>query len=104
MRIGHSVGVILPQGVWSRSKLANADTMFVTDAANGVVATTRGPEFDTPLAAARAVMNIRATCCASWPSDLCGLAGRRGPAARALRGTLIASRRTKGGPRAELSA
>ena len=38
-QIGNSVGVILPKEVLARLKVAKGDTVFVTDAANGVLLT-----------------------------------------------------------------
>jgi putative addiction module antidote len=38
-RIGNSVGVILPKEVLVRLKLEKGDTVFVTDAVNGVTLT-----------------------------------------------------------------
>jgi putative addiction module antidote len=59
MQIGNSVGVILPKEVLSRLKLAKGDTVFVTDAQNGLVLTPYNPDFETQMAAARAVMKKR---------------------------------------------
>ena len=40
------MGVILPKEVLSRLKLAKGDTVFVTDAQNGVVLTPYDPDLD----------------------------------------------------------
>ena len=45
-QIGNSVGVILPKEVLARLKLEKGDTVFVTDAANGVMLTPYDPEFE----------------------------------------------------------
>ena len=42
-QIGNSVGVILPKDVLARLKLGKGDTVFVTDAANGVTLTPYDP-------------------------------------------------------------
>lgn len=42
-QIGNSVGVILPKEVLVRLKLEKGDTVFVTDAANGVTLTPYDP-------------------------------------------------------------
>lgn len=42
-QIGNSVGVILPKEVLARLKLGKGDTVFVTDAANGVTLTPYDP-------------------------------------------------------------
>ena len=42
-QIGNSVGVILPKEVLARLKLEKGDTVFVTDAANGVMLTPYDP-------------------------------------------------------------
>jgi len=36
-QIGNSLGLILPREVLARLKLQKGDTVFVTDAANGVI-------------------------------------------------------------------
>ena len=58
-QIGNSVGVILPKEVLTRLKLEKGDTVFVTDAVNGVTLTPYSPEFEAQMAAARAVMKKR---------------------------------------------
>jgi putative addiction module antidote len=45
-QIGNSVGVILPKELLSRLKLEKGDTLFVSDAANGVMLTPYDPELD----------------------------------------------------------
>ena len=58
-QIGNSVGVILPKEVLARLKLEKGDTVFVTDAVNGVMLTPYSAEFDEQMTAARRVMKKR---------------------------------------------
>jgi putative addiction module antidote len=58
-QIGNSVGLILPKEVLARLKLEKGDTVFVTDAVNGVMLTPYSAEFETQMAAARKVMKKR---------------------------------------------
>ena len=55
-QIGNSVGVILPKEVLARLKLEKGDTVFVTDAANGVTLTPYDPALDEQLALGREFM------------------------------------------------
>ena len=55
-QIGNSVGVILPKEVLARLKLEQGDTVFLTDAANGVNLTPYSAEFEAQMTAARRVM------------------------------------------------
>ncbi len=55
-QIGNSVGVILPKEVLARLKLEKGDTVFVTDAANGVMLTPYDPSLDAQLEAGREFM------------------------------------------------
>jgi len=52
-QIGNSVGLILPKEVLARLKLEKGDTVFVTDAANGVLLTPYDASLDEQLAAGR---------------------------------------------------
>ena len=45
-QIGNSVGVILPKEVLARLKLEKGDTLYLTDAANGVMLTPYDPALD----------------------------------------------------------
>mgnify|MGYP001189031484 CR=1 FL=1 len=56
-QIGNSVGVILPKEVLARLKLQKGDTVFVTDAANGVTLTPYDPDLDEQLKAGREFMH-----------------------------------------------
>lgn len=58
-QIGNSVGVILPKEVLARLKVEKGDTVFLTDAANGVLLTPYSQEFETQMDAAREVMKRR---------------------------------------------
>ena len=55
-QIGNSVGVILPKDVLARLKLGKGDTVFVTDAANGVMLTPYDPALAEQLQAGRDFM------------------------------------------------
>jgi putative addiction module antidote len=55
-QIGNSVGVILPKDVLARLRLEKGDTVFVTDAANGVMLTPFDPALDEQLEAGREFM------------------------------------------------
>jgi putative addiction module antidote len=55
-QIGNSVGVILPKEVLARLKLEKGDTVFLTDAANGVMLTPYDPALDEQLEAGREFM------------------------------------------------
>jgi putative addiction module antidote len=55
-QIGNSVGVILPKEVLARLKLEKGDTVFVTDAANGVMLTPYDPGLAEQLEAGREFM------------------------------------------------
>ncbi len=58
-QIGNSVGVILPKDVLARLKLEKGDTVFLTDAADGIKLTPYSLEFETQMNAARGVMKRR---------------------------------------------
>ena len=58
-QIGNSVGVILPKEILARLKLEKGDTVFVTDAPQGVMLTPYSAEFDEQMTAARRVMKKR---------------------------------------------
>ena len=58
-QIGNSVGVILPKDVLARLKLEKGDSVFLTDAANGVLLTPYDPEFETQMDEARSIMKRR---------------------------------------------
>jgi putative addiction module antidote len=56
-QIGNSVGLILPKEVLARLKLEKGDTVFVTDAVNGVMLTPYDPALDEQLEAGREFMH-----------------------------------------------
>jgi putative addiction module antidote len=58
-QIGNSVGVILPKDILARLKLGKGDTVFVTDAANGVNLSAYNPEFEIQMTEARRIMKER---------------------------------------------
>jgi putative addiction module antidote len=55
-QIGNSVGVILPKEVLARLKLVKGDTVYLTEAVNGVNLTPYDPELEAQLDAGRAFM------------------------------------------------
>ena len=55
-QIGNSVGVILPKEVLARLKLEKGDTLYLTDAANGVMLTPYDPALDEQVEAGREFM------------------------------------------------
>ena len=55
-QIGNSVGVILPKELLARLKVEKGDTLFATDAANGVTLTPYDPELEAQLQAGREFM------------------------------------------------
>ncbi|RFO97636.1 AbrB/MazE/SpoVT family DNA-binding domain-containing protein [Rhodoferax lacus] len=56
IQIGNSVGVILPKDVLARLKVARGDTLFLTEATNGLTLTPYDPELDEQLKAGREFM------------------------------------------------
>ena len=56
-QIGNSEGVILPKEVLARLKVAKGDTLFVTDAANGIILTPYDPELEVQLKLGREFMH-----------------------------------------------
>ena len=55
-QIGNSVGVILPKELLARLKLEKGDTLFVTEAANGVNLSPYDPTLEDELALGREFM------------------------------------------------
>lgn len=55
-QIGNSVGVILPKDVLARLRLVKGDTVFLTEAANGVTLTPYDPELEEQLKLGREFM------------------------------------------------
>ncbi|MCR5867015.1 MAG: AbrB/MazE/SpoVT family DNA-binding domain-containing protein [Aquincola tertiaricarbonis] len=58
-QIGNSVGVILPKEVLARLKLEKGDTVYLTEAENGVTLTPYSTEFERQMTEARRVMKKR---------------------------------------------
>ena len=58
-QIGNSVGLILPKEVLARLKVAKGDTVFVTDAVNGVMLTPYSADFEVQMTAARRITKKR---------------------------------------------
>jgi putative addiction module antidote len=58
-QIGNSVGVILPKEMLARLKLEKGDTVYVTEAPDGVRLTPHDPVFEEQMKAAREVMKSR---------------------------------------------
>jgi putative addiction module antidote len=56
-QIGNSVGVILPKEVLARLKLVKGDTVFLTEAANGITLTPYDPELEAQLKLGREFMH-----------------------------------------------
>jgi putative addiction module antidote len=56
-QIGNSVGVILPKEVLARLKLVKGDTLFLTEAVNGITLTPYDPELDEQLKLGREFMH-----------------------------------------------
>lgn len=55
-QIGNSVGVILPKEVLARMKVEKGDTLFLTEAANGITLTPYDPELEEQLKQGREFM------------------------------------------------
>ncbi len=55
-QIGNSVGVVLPKEVLARLKLQKSDSVFLTEAANGITLTPYDPSIEEELDAGRAFM------------------------------------------------
>ena len=58
-QIGNSVGVVLPKDLLARLKLEKGDTLFWTEAANGVNLSAYSPEFEIQMTEARRIMKRR---------------------------------------------
>ena len=56
-QIGNSVGVILPKEMLARLKLEKGETVFVTDAVNGVTLTPYDPTLEDQIKAGREFMH-----------------------------------------------
>ena len=58
-QIGNSVGVILPKDLLARLKVEKGDTVFWTEASNGVTLSAYNPEFEIQMTEARRIMKKR---------------------------------------------
>ena len=58
-QIGNSVGLILPKDLLARLKVEKGDTVFWTEAANGVTLSAYNPEFEIQMTEARRIMKKR---------------------------------------------
>ncbi len=58
-QIGNSVGVILPKELLTLLKLEKGDSVFWTEAANGVMLTPYDTEFEDQMTEARGIMKKR---------------------------------------------
>jgi len=56
-QIGNSVGVIFPKELLARLKVEKGDTVFWTEAANGITLTPYDPELEEQLQAGREFMH-----------------------------------------------
>ena len=55
-RIGNSAGIVLPKELLSRLRVGPGDTLYATEAPDGVRLTAADPEFDEQMRAAEAIM------------------------------------------------
>jgi putative addiction module antidote len=55
-KIGNSVGVILPKEVLARLRASFGDTLYVTEAPDGVRITASNPDFEAKMALAEQIM------------------------------------------------
>lgn len=55
-QIGNSVGVVLPKEALARLKVEKGDTLYLTEAPDGLRLTPYNPEFETQMEAARKIM------------------------------------------------
>jgi putative addiction module antidote len=59
IQIGNSVGVVLPKDVLAALKLDKGDSVFLTQAPDGVRLTLSSPEFEAQMGVARKIMKKR---------------------------------------------
>lgn len=55
-RIGNSAGIVLPKELLSRLRVGPGDTIFATEAPDGVRLTASNPDFEAKMKAAEAIM------------------------------------------------
>lgn len=58
-RIGNSVGLVLPKEILARMRVAEGDTLYLTESPDGYRLTPFDPEFAEQMEAAEAVMRRR---------------------------------------------
>jgi len=58
-QIGNSVGLILPKEVLAMLRVEKGDTLYMTEAPDGLRITPHSPEFEQQMAAARDIMKKR---------------------------------------------
>ncbi|GGD33409.1 AbrB/MazE/SpoVT family DNA-binding domain-containing protein [Pseudoxanthomonas indica] len=58
-RIGNSVGLVLPKDILARMRVAEGDTLYLTESPDGYRLTPFDPEFAEQMEAAEAVMRRR---------------------------------------------
>ena len=59
IKVGNSLGLILPKEVLARLKLAKGDEIFITEAPEGYRITPHNPAFEAQMKAARKIMKRR---------------------------------------------
>ena len=59
IKIGNSLGLILPKELLARLKLAKGDEIFITEAPEGYRITPHNPAFEAQMKAARNIMKRR---------------------------------------------
>ena len=57
--IGNSVGVVLPKEALARLKVAEGDTLYITETPDGYRLTPHDPAFEAQMVAARKIMKKR---------------------------------------------
>lgn len=55
-RIGNSAGIVLPKELLSRLRVGPGDTLYATEAPDGVRLTAANPDFETKMALAETIM------------------------------------------------
>ena len=55
-RIGNSAGIVLPKELLARLRVGQGDTLFASDAPDGVRLTASDPDFETRMALAERIM------------------------------------------------
>jgi putative addiction module antidote len=56
VKIGNSAGVVLPKELLARLRVGQGDTLYATEAPDGVRLTASNPDFETTMALAEAIM------------------------------------------------